>query len=94
MTAGDLSWTAERVPEVGHAAGDAQAGPAPIDRASAPTIAPGRAARRAFGVPLDPIPVTDSFDKATRPVSNERSGRPTGVPGIAFNRYPGRTEPP
>ena len=27
-------------------------------------------------------------------MSNERSGRPTGVPGIAFNRYPGKTEPP
>ena len=33
-------------------------------------------------------------DKEMRPVSNERSGRPAGVPDIAFDRYPGKTEPP
>jgi quinol monooxygenase YgiN len=29
-----------------------------------------------------------------RPVSNESSGRPAGVPDIAFNHDPGVTEPP
>jgi hypothetical protein len=39
MMAEDLSHTAERVPEVGYAAGDAQAGSVAINGASAPTIA-------------------------------------------------------
>jgi hypothetical protein len=33
MMAEDVSQAAEPVPEVGHAAGDARAGPAPINRA-------------------------------------------------------------
>jgi len=36
------SQVAERVPEVGHAVGDARAGPARINGASAPAIAPAR----------------------------------------------------
>jgi hypothetical protein len=60
MMAEDLSQTAERAPEVGHAAGDAHAGPAPINRASAPAIA---SARRTVGVSLDAISVTDSSTK-------------------------------
>jgi hypothetical protein len=48
--------TAERVPEVGHAAGDARAGLAPINNESAPTIIPARrpiglSARRSIRFP-------------------------------------------
>jgi hypothetical protein len=42
MMAEDVSQTAERLPEAGHAAGDAPAGPAPINGASAPTTASAR----------------------------------------------------